>query len=257
MDSLLLFAPVALLLLISAYFSCSETALTAFSQPRMFELERQGNRRAAILNRMRARKERMIGSLLVGNNVVNTANSALMTAMFIGWFGEAGLLYATAVASLLIIVFAEILPKTYALYAPDRTALILGPSMSGFAAVLTPVTAAVEAVVVGAFRLFGVRIPRGAAPIASEEELRGVISMRHGPEPEVADERKMLFNVLDLADVSIKRIMTHRGATSMVDGDKSAADVIREVLARPTTSWASSRPRTCCSPCSARAAIPT
>jgi len=110
---------VLLCLLISAFFAGSETGLTASSRARMTRLEKQGNRRAAIVNRLLSQRERLIGGLMLGNNLVNIAASALATGVLLAWFGTAGVAYATLIMTVVVVVFSEILPKTAAFNAPD------------------------------------------------------------------------------------------------------------------------------------------
>src|SRR5437016_5236643 len=99
---------------LSAFFAGSETALTASSRASMHRLEKHGNPRAVLVNRLLDARERLIGALLFGNNAVNIAASSLMTGVLLSWFGEVGVIYATVVMTLLIVVFAEVLPKTAA-----------------------------------------------------------------------------------------------------------------------------------------------
>src|SRR5579875_1865397 len=114
---------VVICLMLSAFFAGSETALTASSRASMARLEKQGNRRAGIVNRLLASRERLIGALLLGNNAVNIAASSLATGVLLTWFGSAGIAYATVVMTAIIVIFAEVLPKTAAFNAPDRIAL--------------------------------------------------------------------------------------------------------------------------------------
>src|SRR5205085_8632743 len=114
---------IVICLLLSFFFAGSETALMAFSRARMLRLEKKSNRNAAIVNRLVAARERMIGALLLGNNAVNIAASSLATGVLLSWFGELGVVYATVIMTVLIVVFAEVLPKTAAFNMPDRTAL--------------------------------------------------------------------------------------------------------------------------------------
>ena len=121
--TLLILGGIIGLLVLSAFFSGSETSLTAASRARMHTLAQQGDRRAAQVNRLWETKERMIGTILLGNNLVNILASALATSLMISWFGDAGVAYATLAMTLLVLIFAEVLPKTYALYNADRMAL--------------------------------------------------------------------------------------------------------------------------------------
>src|SRR6516164_5931872 len=135
-------------LLLSAFFAAGETALTATSRARMAALERQGNPAAM-------RVKRLIGAMLIGNNVVNIGASALMTTIFVAIFGDAGVIVATGVMSVLVVVFAEVLPKTIAVTKPDRTALLLARPVSISVALLGPILTAIEAFIRGLLRLFG------------------------------------------------------------------------------------------------------
>src|ERR1700743_1579004 len=107
-------------LLLSFFFAGSETALMAFSRSRMLRLEKTGNRQAGLVNRLLDARERLIGALLLGNNAVNIMASSPATSIFLIWFGDVGVLYATAVMTVVVVVFAEVLPKTVAFAAPDR-----------------------------------------------------------------------------------------------------------------------------------------
>jgi Mg2+/Co2+ transporter CorB len=237
MESFVALLPILVLMALSFLFSGSETAMTAASQPRMIELDRQGNRRAGLIVRLREQRGRLIGALLVGNNIVNILASVLTTALFIEWFGVNGEWYATAALTVLLIIFCEVLPKTYALHAPDRTALLVAPLARLVVRALSPLAIAVEAIVRGVLRGFGVRPPAGMPPL-SEEELRGVISLHRStdsrlPDPEIEAERKMLASVLDLGDVAVGSVMTHRGAVAMIDIDRPGSAILPEVLASP------------------------
>jgi len=231
MDALTLI-PIGILLLLAAFFGGAETALTAASQPRMIELERQGNLRAGVVNALRSNRERMIGSLLTAQNIVSPLAAVLTTSLFLSWFGSNGEVYATVVLSVLFIVFGEVLPKTYALYAPDRTSLTIAPLVAAIVRVMAPLTAAVEWIVRKVLVVFGVRTQQSMMA-TTEEELRGVISLHQGPGYEVEAERRMLSSILDLGDVKVAEVMTHRSATAMIDAEKSPPVVLRQVLASP------------------------
>src|SRR6202140_5709207 len=118
-------------LLVSAFFSASETALTAASRASMLRLSKQGNRDAGVVSSLFAMSERMIGALLLGNNIANIGASVLATGMFTSWFGEVGVLYATGVMTVMVVIFAEVLPKTIAINAPDRVSLLGARPMQG------------------------------------------------------------------------------------------------------------------------------
>ncbi|MCK5166458.1 MAG: DUF21 domain-containing protein, partial [Rhodospirillaceae bacterium] len=129
---------IFILLVLSAFFSGSETALTAASKPLMHQMELSGNRRAGLVNRMMAKKDRLIGAILLGNNLVNILASALATSLLITVFGEAGVVYATIGMTLLVLIFSEILPKTYAFRNASRMALAVSPLINFILIVLSP-----------------------------------------------------------------------------------------------------------------------
>src|SRR5918994_6870379 len=116
-------AAILACLVVAAFFSASETSLTAVSRARLLRLEKAGNRRARIVGRLLEVRERMIGAILTGNNVVNIAATALTTGLLLSWFGEIGALYATGIMTVVVVVFTEVLPKTLAINAPERVAL--------------------------------------------------------------------------------------------------------------------------------------
>ncbi len=227
---------IVVLLVFSAFFSGSETALTAASRPRMHALEQEGDPKAELVNRLFARKERLIGAILLGNNLVNIMASALATGVLIGFFGEAGVVYATMAMTLLVLVFAEVLPKTYAIHHADRLALAVAPVMTPLVRVLSPITLAVQAVVSLTLRLLHVQRDALLDPDLSEAELRGAIDLhaREGEEEE-RHERQMLRSILDLADVAVEEIMTHRRNVVMVDATLPPAKIVEAVLASPYT----------------------
>src|SRR5947207_13308644 len=130
-------------LMLSFVFAGSETALMAFSRARMLRLEKKGNRRATIVNHLLDTRERLIGALLLGNNAVNIAASSLATSVFLLWFGEVGVIYATVVMTVLVVVFAEVLPKTVAINDPDRIALLAARPMQWVMRLLGPVLAVI------------------------------------------------------------------------------------------------------------------
>src|ERR1700730_11986934 len=138
-------AAILLCLLLSFFFSGRQTALTASSRATMLRLQQDGNRNATTVNRLLAARERLIGALLLGNNAVNILASSLATSVFLVWFGDVGVIYATVAMTVLVVVFAEVLPKTVAVHDPDRIALLAARPMQIVMRLLGPVLAAIEA----------------------------------------------------------------------------------------------------------------
>ncbi|HEV7371117.1 HlyC/CorC family transporter [Arenibaculum sp.] len=231
-------AAILVLLVLSAFFSGSETALTAASRARMHALESEGNRRATIVNRLRERKERLIGAILLGNNLVNILASALATSALIRLVGDAGIAYATIVMTLLVLIFSEVLPKTYALHHADKAALGVAPAVRLLVALLAPATGFITWIVGAVLRLFGTDM-REVAFASTIDELRGAIELHRGvpeqEEEEVRHERAMLRSILDLADVEVMEIMTHRRNLVMIDAGQPASRIVQEILDSPFT----------------------
>src|SRR4030088_1427441 len=146
------------LLLISAFFSASETALTGASRASMMRLAKQGNREAAVVSSLFAMRERMIGALLLGNNIGNIGASALATGLFTSWFGEVGVLYATGVMTVMVVIFAEVLPKTIAINAPDRVSRLVARPMKLMVYLLGPLLTIIEAVVRVLMKALGIKV---------------------------------------------------------------------------------------------------
>jgi len=226
---------IFVLLLVSAFFSASETALTAASRARMHALERQGNARAARVNLLRAQMERVIGTVLLGNNLVNILASALATSVLIGLFGERGVVYATIAMTVLVVLFGEVLPKTYAINNPERTAIVLAPLMRPLVFIFAPVTRVVQVLVRGVLHLLGVRVTADLGAESAQEELRGAIDLHAESAAEIRHAGAMLHSILDLGDVEVGDILVHRRNVVTIDADQPPATIVEEVLASPHT----------------------
>lgn len=229
------FAVVIGCLLISAFFSASETALTASSRASMHRLQKQGSRDAGVVAWLLDARERMIGALLVGNNLTNIGASALATGVFTAWFGNVGVLYATGVMSVLVIIFAEVLPKTIAINAPDRLSLLVARPIKLVVLLLGPLLAVIEVIIRVLLKLL--RIPVGAnQPLLSPtERLRGAVDLIHHEGGVEKHDRDMLGGLLDLKDLEVSDVMVHRTEMVMVNADLPAEDLVQEVLATEYT----------------------
>ncbi len=220
---------VLALIILSAFFSGSETALTATSRARMHELERKGFRRASIVKLLIQSRERLIGAILLGNNLVNILASALATALFVKLFGDAGVVYATIIMTALVLIFAEVLPKTYALSNPDRMALAVAPVIRVVVTVFTPLVRAVELVVRHTLSLFGVK-PEGDEELTAYDEVRGTIDLQHQEGAFIKDDRDMIGGILDLKDLEVSDVMVHRTNMFTINIDDPVDQIIKVVL---------------------------
>lgn len=222
---------IIVLLAISFFFSGGETALTVASRGRMHRLEQEGDARARVVNRMREHKERMIGAMLFGNNLANILASVLATNVLVQLFGAAGLIYATVAMTLLVLVFAEILPKTYALNFPDRVALFIARPAAAAVAVLAPVVRAVQAVVRLTLRVFRVNLRHRDQLVAALEELRGAIDLNVREGAMVKEDRDMLGSILDLDEIEVSEVTVHRRNMVTIGADLPPAEIVAQALA--------------------------
>jgi Mg2+/Co2+ transporter CorB len=229
---------ITILLILSAFFSGSETGLTGASRPLMRQLEIKGNDRAKMVNDLQKQKGQLIGAILIGNNLVNILASALATSILIGIFGEAGIAYATIIMTALVVMFAEILPKTYALQNADRVALKIAPFIRPVVVILSPITSATQWVVSITLKFFSIHLHNDQDFMSKTDELRGVIELHQSEEDDkkaVQNERAMLRSVLDLSEVVVWEIMVHRKTVTMIDADQPTKEIINQVLASQYT----------------------
>ncbi len=233
-DWITIFA-VFLCLLLSAFFAASETALTASSRASMLRLEKQGNRRAAVVNRLLASRERLIGALLFGNNAVNIAASALATGILLAWLGDVGVIYATVVMTILIVIFSEILPKTAAINAPDRIALVVARPVNFVVQLFGPALIAIEAMARWILKYFGVQVGENQAVLSAHEELRGAVDLLHREGSVETHERDLFGGVLDLRELEVADVMIHRTEMMMLNADDPPEEVVRMALAAQYT----------------------
>jgi Mg2+/Co2+ transporter CorB len=222
------------LLLLLIFFNGAETALTGASQPLMHQLEAEGNRRAGRVNRLRARKDRMLGAILLGNTLTQILASSLATSIAIALLGRSGIAAGTAATTLVVLIFCEILPKTVAIRRPNRVALTLAMPLRAIVWLFGPIVAAVQVLVDGMLRIFGVKLEAPMLPEAALAELRGAIAI-HGARGAIRDERKMLRSILDLGDVAVSEVMIHRSNLAAIDADQPIEAVIDQIAASPHT----------------------
>lgn len=237
LDLILSIVITFVLMCFSAFFSGSETALTAASRARMHQLEKDGEKRARHVNWLFGNREKMVGAVLLGNTFVNIASSALVTSVLLNLFGDAGVAIATIITTALVLIFCEVLPKTYAIARPDLVALRIAGAVRGFALVFYPIVAFVGFVVALILRQFGVK-SQGLVEDREEmahEELRGAIDLHHKEGAVQTTDRNMLGGILDLKELQVSDVMIHRKNITMIDGDLPPADIIERVLSQPHT----------------------
>jgi len=218
---------------LAAFFSASETALTAASRARMHALEKSGDLRAARVNRLLKRRDRLIGATLLGSTLVNIGSSAFATSVLEAISGGRGAIYATGLMTVLLLVFAEVMPKTVAINYPDRVSLLLARSISFFVAIFGPVLVGVEALVRGVLKLFGVDTSRRHSILSGHEELKSTVDLLHREGGVGRSDRDMFGGLLDLRDLEVSDVMVHRTKMLTLNADLPPQELIREVVAAP------------------------
>ena len=223
-------AAIIVLIALSAFFNLSETSLTAASRARMHALEEDGNEKAKLVNKILSSPEKMIGSVLLGNTLVDVLAAALASNLAVELYGEVGVVYATAIVTLLIVIFAAVLPKTYALAFSDRVALVVAPLMRGVIYILTPFTKAIEYVVRQLLKLTPGKSDDQANILAAHEEIRGTIDLQAKEGTVARGDANMLGGVLDLRDLEVADIMVHRTKMETINADDPPSKVLEELL---------------------------
>ena len=222
---------VTVLLLISAFFSGSETALTAASRGMLKAQADKGSRGAKAALSVTDDSESMIGALLLGNNIANILSAALTTALLTDLFGSKGVAIATVMVTVLVLVFAEVLPKTIAIISPVPVAILVGPVVKLLIILFTPIVTMVRAFVRLILRVFGLRTDPNRHILALREEIAGAISLGHSEGAVEKEDRDRLLGALDLADRTVDEIMRHRRETEMIDADLAPEEIVSLMLA--------------------------
>lgn len=233
--SWLIIGTILTLLIFSALFSGTETAFTATSRAFISRRAQEGDRRALRLSELIDRKDRVVAAILVGNNFVNTTATALASSLLISLFGEGGVVYASLAMTIILVIFSEVLPKTYALRSPEQTAIRVTPLLGFTMKVLGPLASAVNALVRWTLSLFGIKPLTRESEALSEDELLGVIDLigagtQGDAERAAREERRMLRGVLAIDDMTVEQVMTHRARIEALDADEPPADIIAALL---------------------------
>jgi Mg2+/Co2+ transporter CorB len=223
------------LLVLSAFFSGSETALTAASRGKLKSQADRGIPGAASAMKATEDPERMIGALLLGNNIVNILSASLATALMTRLLGDSGVAFATLGMTMLVLVFGEVLPKTLAITFPEPVALRVAPVIRVLIVVFSPVVGVVRKVVRAILTLCGVRANPDGRMVAMREEIAGAISLGHSEGAVEKEDRDRLLGALDLSHRTVEEIMHHRRTIEMIDADKTPGQIVTQVLASPHT----------------------
>ncbi len=216
------------LLVLSAFFSGSETALTAANRAKLHGLAKDGSKGAGKALKLTEDSERLIGSVLLGNNLVNILATSLATSLFTTLYGANGVALATVVMTLLVLIFAEVLPKTYAITNPEKAASLVSRVVAPIVWILSPIVAVIRSFVRLLLRLFGVTIDPHTSILAAHEEIKGAISLHHSEGMVEKDDRDRLLGALDLKLREVDEIMLHRSDIEMVDIEETAENILSQ-----------------------------
>jgi len=218
------------LLVFSAFFSGSETALTAASRGKLRTQADKGSRGAQRALAITEDNERLIGSVLLGNNLVNILATSLTTALFTRLFGESGVALATLVMTVLVLIFAEVLPKTYAITNAETAAARVAGPISLIITIFAPIVSLVRWLVRGVLRVFGIQTDPDSHILAVREEIAGAITLGHSEGIVEKEDRDRILGALDLSDRTVEEIMLHRSSIEMINADDDPSAILNQCL---------------------------
>ena len=221
---------ILFLLVLSGFFSGSETALTAASRGKLRAQADKGASGAIRALKITEDNERLIGSVLLGNNLVNILAASMATALFTRLFGESGVALATLVMTLLVLVFSEVLPKTYAITNAETAAALVSRPISIVVLVFSPVVTAVRYFVRGVLRLFGVQIDPDSNILAVREEIAGALQLGHSEGVVEKEDRDRILGALDLRERAVEEVMLHRSGIEMIDAHMPPQEILQQCL---------------------------
>ena len=230
-----LFIAILILLVLSAFFSGSETALTASTRSRLTGLGIRGSKNSKIAIDLLNKKESLIGAILLGNNLVNILASALATSLLIKVFGNTGVAYAVIIMTILIVIFSEILPKSYAIANAEKLALRVSPIIKPLVSILSPITWVMEKIVFSILNLMGIKHDKNARSLSVQDEIRGAVNLHHKEGRLYKIDKDMVTGILDLPEVTVEDIMVHRSNIFMVNIDNDPKKIMSQVIDSPYT----------------------
>ena len=213
-----------ILLLLSAFFSSAETALTTVNKIRMRTLAEEGSKRARTVLAITDDSGKMLSAILIGNNIVNLSAASLTTSLAYS-FGGSMVAIASGILTILILLFGEITPKTMATIHSEKMSLIYAPVISVFMKVMTPAIFVINGLSIGV--LFLLRVdPNAKNNVMTETELRTIVDVSHEDGVIESDEREMINNVFDLGDARAKDVMVPRVHVTFADVNSTYEELI-------------------------------
>ena len=227
MTSIFLLILLIILVILSGFLSGSETAITATSKARILYKKKKGSKRAGYVLQLLDKKDNVISTLLLSNNLVNILASSLATAFFYDLFGVEGIFYATLIMTVVIVIFAEVLPKTYAINRPNRTALLISPVIYYLNKILYVFVFVINLIVRLIFRKNDNDTIN--KDLQSEEELKGVIDLYKTSNPDYEQEKEMLQSILQLNDTTVEEVFTHRKNFYSINSSLETSKLINKI----------------------------
>lgn len=226
---------IVLLIVFSGFFSGSETSLTATSASNMHKLSKEGDKKAALVEKLISDPESLIGAILLGNNLVNILASAMATYLFIEFFGEIGVVYATVAMTLIVLIFAEVMPKTYAISNPEHVALKVAPIINVFVIIFSPLVRLIQIIARQTLRLVGIRTEDNQKVLSPQDEIRGAIDLQAHEGGIFKEHKDMLAGILDLDEISLEDVMVHRKNVETINAEDDINKIFKQIVASPYT----------------------
>lgn len=214
------------LLIGSAFFSASETALMSLSKIRIRYMQDEGVKGAKLVSSLIENPNKLLSSILVGNNVVNIATTSISTSLFIGLMGEKGVALATAVMTVLVLIFGEITPKTIAKNNSEKVSLLVSKPIKAIIFILRPIVWIFNIITNIIFKLFGIT-NKGAKSFITEEELKTMVNVSHEEGVLEMEEREIINNVFEFGDMQAKNAMVQRIDMVAIDMEDSYDEIIQ------------------------------
>lgn len=224
-ESLIQIVILGVLLIGSGFFSASETSLMSLSKIRMRHMKEEGVKGAKLVSNLIEDPNRLLGSILVGNNVVNIAATAISTSLFINLMGPDGVPVATAMMTILVLIFGEITPKTIAANNSEKVALFVAKPIKLIIFILTPIVWVFNIITGIIFKLLGIQ-DKGAQPYITEEELKTMVNVSHEEGVLEIEERQIINNVFQFGDMQAKEAMIQRLDMVAIDSEDSYDEII-------------------------------
>ncbi|SEG09562.1 HlyC/CorC family transporter [Vibrio hangzhouensis] len=227
----ILFAILAGLIVISGYFSGSETGMMSLNRYRLKHLSKTGHKGAKRVEKLLNRPDRLIGLILIGNNLVNILASAIATVIGLRLYGDLGVAMATGALTLIILVFAEVTPKTLAALYPERVSFMSSILLTILMKLLSPLVILVNFITNGFIRLLGIKVDHSDEDHLSSEELRTVVNEAGSLIPR--RHQDMLISILDLEHVTVNDIMIPRNEITGININDDWKSIVRQLTHSP------------------------